>query len=102
VSNPILLPLEMKIERIEEPFDTFDIASKAFEAPAPPRYHVTAVLLNVERRSVVSYEFWSMVDPSQNPIEDIGRITHTSISGQRKRLSELRDALDKLLKDEAS
>jgi hypothetical protein len=101
VSN-ILLPLEMKIERVEEPFDTFDIASKAFELPAPARYHVTAVLLDVDRRRVVSYEFWSMEDKTRDPLENIGRITHTPISGQRKRLSKLRDAIDKLLKDEAS
>jgi hypothetical protein len=61
---------------------------------------VTAVLLDIDRRRVVSYEFWSMVDPDRGPFEDIGRITHTPISEYRERLSELRDALDKLLEDE--
>jgi hypothetical protein len=101
VSN-ILLPLEMKIERSDAP-EAFSMPSDGTILSVertPPRYHVTAVLLDVYRRRVVSYEFWSMEDPSRNPIERIGRITHTPISKQRERLSELRDALDKLLEDE--
>jgi hypothetical protein len=103
VSN-ILLPLEMKIERSDAP-EAFSMPSDGSILSVertPARYHVTAVLLDVDRRRVVSYEFWSMVDPDRGPYEDIGRVTHTPASEHHERLSELRDALDKLLEDEAS
>jgi hypothetical protein len=63
------------------PSDGYDPVERS---PAPARYHVTAVLLDVDRRRVVSYEFWSMEDPERGHIENIGRITHTPISGQRR------------------
>jgi hypothetical protein len=97
----ILLPLEMKIERVEEPASfVMTNSGELPHIPAPPCYRVTTIVLDVDLRRVVSYEFWSMIDPRREPYENIGRTTITPISKQRKRLSELRDALDKLLKEE--
>lgn len=95
--SQILFPLEFKIERHDAP-ESFKIDSKEFSSqPTPPRYHVTAVLLDVERKRTVSYEFWSMVEPSHGPYEDVGRITHVPTSAQMERLRALRDALDEVL-----
>jgi hypothetical protein len=97
--SQILFPLELKIERNDAPesFSMPDDGSILSVQPTTPRYHVTAVLLDVERRRTVSYEFWSMVDPSRGPYEDVGRITHVPTSAQVGSLRALRDALDEVL-----
>jgi hypothetical protein len=63
------------------------------------RYHVTAVLLDTERRRTTSYEFWSMVDPNRDDFENVGRITHAPTSAQLEKLRGLRDALNEILEE---
>lgn len=97
--SQILFPLEMTIERNDAP-ESFSMPSDGSilsAQPTPPRYHVTAVLLDVERRRTVSYEFWSMVEPGHAPYEDVGRIAGAPTSAQVGRLRALRDALDEVL-----
>jgi hypothetical protein len=67
--------------------------------PTPLRYHVVATVLDTDRKRTISYEFWSMIEPSENPFEDIGRITMAPTSAQIENLRGLRDALNEILED---
>jgi hypothetical protein len=95
-----MFPLQLTIERVDAPF-SFDpsIRSAVASLPAPPRYHVTAVLLDVERRRTISYDFFSMVDPSKDDFENVRRTTVASVWAQIEKLRGLRDALNEILED---
>lgn len=96
----MMLPLQLKIERLDDPESFVETRSGRLPvAPAAPRYHVTATVLDVERRRTLSYEFWSMVAQNHEPYEGVGRITNAPTETQVETLLRLRDALNEVLEE---
>lgn len=94
----MMIPLELRVERLEEPESFADTRSDRLPVhPASPRYHVTAVALDLEQGRVLSYEFWSMVDLSREPYASVGRVTYRPMEMEAKMLLRIRDALDEVL-----
>jgi hypothetical protein len=93
--------LELRIERNDTPesFAMPDDGSILSSTPTSPRHHVVATVLDTDRDTVLSYEFWSMVDPSRSDFDREGRITIKPTSEQLERLRHLRDELDEILEE---
>lgn len=94
-----MFPLQLRIEREDGPasFEMPNDGSMLSATPTQPRYHVTAVMLDTDRKRTLSYEFWSMIEPTKDDVENIGRITITPTSEQVEKLRDLRDALNEIL-----
>jgi hypothetical protein len=92
-----MFPLELRIERVER--EVFDLDKYELDVYPPPRYRVTATVLDTEQDRFISYEFRSMIVPSSVDFEDIGRIVVKPTHEQVEKLRQLRDELDEILGD---
>jgi hypothetical protein len=92
-----VIPLRFEIERLTEDFDPEAPVGVIVKTPPPPRYRVTATLLDADRSAVVSYEFHSMVDRTRDAYERFGSITHSDVSGHLEHLRRVRDEINELL-----
>jgi hypothetical protein len=95
-----MFPLELRIERadVSTSYELPDSGAVLSIGP-PPRYRVTATVLDTIEKTIISYEFFSMEVPGKDPFEGIGHVTTTSWSKHLEHLRELRDALNELLEE---
>lgn len=96
----MIVPVDFVIERLNEPESYgVELSDLVISVPTPPRYRVTATVLDTEAGKTMTYTFHSMVDPTAAPGQEIGVINHEPWQNYEKHLTNLRDELDELLGD---